>query len=350
MWGDNETQFFFHLDPGMVLDAIDELGLITTGRCLTLNSMENRVYEIEIDIPEDQIKTASDNFVVAKFYRPGRWTEKQILEEHQFLKDLQEAEISVIAPLEFNGKTLFKLKDHDLFYTVFPKKGGRVPEEMNKEQLEITGRLLARMHNVGATRESKYRIKISPETYGRQNADYLLNNNFITPHIVENFRANIEEFLKLVTPMFEGIPTHRIHGDCHLGNIISRELEGPFLIDFDDMLVGPAIQDIWLVVPGEDAESVERRNILLDSYEEMREFDFQTLKLIEPLRTLRYIHFAAWTAKRWEDPSFKQAFPHFGTDQYWSTLNTDLRLQINKIQQTANTQVYSYDDSEDYFF
>ncbi|MCK5882392.1 MAG: serine/threonine protein kinase [Bacteriovoracaceae bacterium] len=330
MWGDNETQFFFQLGPGLVLDAIDELGLVTTGRCLTLNSMENRVYEIEIDIPEHTITSASDRFVVAKFYRPGRWTEKQIREEHQFLKDLTEAEIPVIAPLEFDGETLFKLKDHDLFYTVFPKKGGRVPDEMNREQLEITGRTLARLHTVGASRMANHRIQISPETYGTQNSKYLLDNNFIPSHIEPSFKEAIDELITTITPMFDGVSNHRIHGDCHLGNIISRE-EGPFFIDFDDMLVGPAVQDVWLIVPGDDEQAIINRNILLESYDSMRNFDYRTLKLIEPLRTLRYIHFAAWTAKRWEDPAFKLAFPHFGTDHYWSTLNVDLRVQLNKI-------------------
>ncbi len=346
MWGDNETRFFYELNPGLVLDAIDSLGLVTTGRCLPLNSMENRVYEIEIDLPSSEVKSPSDRFVVAKFYRPGRWSENQIREEHQFLEDLEEADISVIAPLKFDGETLFKLEDYDLFYTVFPKKGGRVPDEMNREQLEITGRLLARMHNVGVTRKAEHRIQITPETYGKQNFEYLLHNDFIPTHLKPSFETTMNELQNLITPLFEGVTTHRIHGDCHLGNIISREVEGPFFIDFDDMLVGPAIQDIWLVVPGEDEEAIKNRNILLESYDSMRSFDYRTLKLIEPLRALRFIHFAAWTAKRWEDPAFKHAFPHFGTDQYWSTLNIDLRVQINKINQLGAP---SYNSEYDYY-
>src|SRR3989339_67434 len=333
IWGDSETQFFFHLNPEAVLNAVDFLGLRTTRRVLTLNSMENRVYEIEIENKASEVKSPSDNFVVAKFYRPGRWTLAQILEEHTFLLDLVEAEVPVIAPIQFDGKTLFTTPGHEIYFTLFPKKSGRSPEEPSFDYLEIMGRQLARMHNVGAARQASHRLAISPDSFGKNNLEFLLVNNFIPLHLRPRFVKVVEEICQIITPFFLDISLHRIHGDCHAGNIIVRDQEGPYFIDFDDMLVGPAIQDIWLVVPGSDQEAVVNRNILLESYETMRSFDYRSLRLIEPLRALRYIHFAAWIAKRWEDPAFKNTFSHFGNDSYWEILISDLQYQLEKIKE-----------------
>ncbi len=329
VWGSQETQFFFQLDPNLILHCIDLLGFRTTGRCLTLNSMENRVYEIEVEKRDNRDKT---EFIVAKFYRPGRWSRDQILDEHSFLLELLEEELPVIAPMKFDGETLFKVPDHNLWYTIFPKKGGRIPDEMNKEKLEITGRLLGRVYNVGSRVNSKHRLEINPKTFGTDNLNVLLDTNFLASHLVDSFKKVVEQVCELSTPMFQGVKIHRIHGDCHRSNIIYREFEGPYLIDFDDMLMGPAIQDIWLIVPGSDQEAIADRDTFLKSYEIMREFDYSTLRLIEPLRALRYINFATWMAKRWDDPAFKNAFPYFGTDEYWSTLINDLHMQVAKIQ------------------
>jgi Ser/Thr protein kinase RdoA (MazF antagonist) len=344
VWGNNKTQFFYDLRPEVILDAIDLLGLKTTGRCLPLNSMENRVYEIEVDRPDSEIGSESDKFVVAKFYRPGRWTKEQILEEHQFLLDLKEAEIPVIAPMVFEGETLFELKEQNLFYTLFPRKGGRVPQEMNTEQLQIMGRLLARIHNIGAIKNSNHRIKISPVSFGEMNLNFLLEGKFLPPHLESSYKEVITSICNSSLPLFEGIKSHRIHGDCHWGNIIWREEEGPFFIDFDDMLVGPAIQDIWLVVPGTDHYGIEDRRVLIEAYDSMRSFDHRELKLVEPLRALRFIHFAAWTAKRWEDPSFKKAFVNFGTEGHWQGLLNDLKYQLALIQNssTPDSNPYQY--------
>lgn len=339
IWGDQETQFFFHLTPDIILDAVESLGHKTTGRCLTLNSMENRVYEIELDL--DSYDNDSERFVIGKFYRPGRWSEQQILDEHKFLKDLEDAEIPVIAPLSYNDKTLFKLPEHDIFFCLFPKRGGRVPDEMSTTQLEIMGRLLARIHSVGECSDAKHRIHINPTNFGRDNLSFLLDNKFIPFHLEESYKNIINKICELSDPLFEGIKTHRIHGDCHHGNVIYREDTGFNFIDFDDMLVGPAVQDIWLIVPGRDHYAIQDRNTMIDSYCTMRDFDFRELKLIEPLRALRYIHFAAWIAKRWDDPSFKASFGHFGTDQYWDTLLADLRQQLTLIQE-ASQPTYDY--------
>jgi len=332
VWGNQETQFFFQLTPEIVLDAIAELGLDVTGRCLTLNSMENRVYEIEVDSSEG----FPNNAVVAKFYRPGRWSEEQIREEHQFLKELDDDEIPVIAPLSFSGETLFTLKNHKILYTLFPKKGGRAPDEMNKEQLEILGRMLARLHNVGSLKKSESRIQITPESFGLQNLNFLLENDYIPNHIKSDYQQVVEDICSSASPLFKDITNIRIHGDCHIGNIISRPDEGLFFIDFDDMLFGPAVQDIWLLTPGYDEYAINDRNTLIDSYETMRDFDHRELKLVEILRSLRFIHFSAWIAKRWEDPAFKIAFSHFGQPQYWEIQLNDLRRQKDLINKALN--------------
>lgn len=326
VWGDSETQFFYDLDPVTVLNSIDKLGFKTTGRCLTLNSMENRVYEIELD---------SGEFIVVKFYRPGRWSLNQIQDEHNFLLDLAKDEIPVIAPIETEGKTLFKVDDHDLHFSLFPRKGGRAPEEMNEEQLQIMGRLLARIHNVGETREAKHRIKIDTESFGISNLNFLLKNKFIPMHYEGQFEKLVREICETSNDLFKDKKIIRVHGDCHKGNVIMRP-ESPYFIDFDDMLMGPAIQDIWLVTPAIDQDGNMDREILLEAYQEMREFNRAELKLIEPLRSLRIIHFCAWIAKRWEDPAFKNAFPHFGTEEYWANQVHDLTTQLHVIKTSLN--------------
>lgn len=334
VWGDKETQFFFKLDPETILDTCTSHDFQITGRCLPLNSMENRVYEIEIENAEEYQLT--NNAIIAKFYRPGRWSEQQILREHEFLWDLKNEEIAVIAPLKIQGKTLFKLNELDLFYTFFPKKGGRAPDEMNDEQLEILGRTLARLHNTGEQKSAPERILIGPENYGLGNLHYLMDQKILPPHLETTYKDLVHEICDLIAPLFEGIKNIRIHGDCHLGNIISREEEGLFLIDFDDMVQGPAIQDLWLVNPGIDEYAQRNQQTLLNAYCTMRDFDQRELKLVEPLRTLRFIHFSAWMAKRWDDPAFKVAFPHFEDVQYWDIQINDLRQQKMKMTTSSH--------------
>ncbi len=336
MWGEQETQFFYQLSPETVLQAVEQLGFSTTGRCLALNSMENRVYEIEIDDEKH------GQFIVAKFYRPGRWTKKQILDEHEFLFDLIEAEVPALAPLKFDNESVFQLKGHDIFYSLTPKKGGRIPQEFNDEQLEIMGRLIARMHNVGAGKVSNHRIHISPDTYAKQNLNFLLENKFLPSHIATPYQDVIKEISDLSAPLFKKASSHRIHGDCHWGNVIWREEEGPFLVDFDDMLVGPAVQDVWLVIPGIDQQAKQDRALFLEAYEDLRSFDYSELKLIEPLRALRYIHFSAWIAKRWQDPAFQQAFVHFASPHYWDEQLNDLRIQLDKIKRELDSSPFMY--------
>jgi len=333
-WGDRETEFFYELTPDRILEAAELAGVRCTGRTLPLNSMENRVYEVEIEVDPAAVRTASDKARILKFYRPGRWSRAQILEEHQFLLDLREADVPVVAPLPLaGGATLGTAPAAEVFFAAFPKVGGRHPDEMDEERLMRVGRLLGRMHNVGASREAPHRLRLDLETYGMTNLDYLLESEAIPERIEEAYATTVEEICDLAAPWFDAAAVQRIHGDCHLGNLIWNEADGPFWVDFDDMVQGPPVQDIWLVVPGRDDESLLRREALLRGYEEMREFDRRTLRLIEPLRALRFVHFSAWIAKRWTDPAFPRRFEHFGTERYWQEQLGDLREQLALIRE-----------------
>jgi len=333
-WGNKETEYFYSLTPDKILTAVERFGFRCTGRCLALNSMENRVYDVEIDIDDDSIRpNAAERFKIVKFYRPGRWTKEQILEEHEFLLDLVKLEIPVVAPMQLDdGSTLIELPDSKIYCALFPKVGGRNPQELSDEQLPLIGRLLARLHNVGALKESQHRIEITPDTYGLQSLDYLLDNEVIPERMENHFEDVVESICELSRNDFENAAYHRIHGDCHFGNLLWGP-QGPFWVDFDDMLHGPAIQDIWLMFPSRDEYAKEQLSKLIDAYQQMRAFDMRTLRLIEPLRSLRMIHFNAWIAKRWEDPAFQKAFVEFGTDRYWAEQMRALEEQLSIIEQ-----------------
>ena len=339
VWGTQETQLFFNLTPETILDAIDAIGFKTTGRCLPLNSIENRVYEVEVDRPESEIKSVSDHFIVTKFYRPGRWSKEQILDEHEFMLDLVEAEVPVIPPIKINGETLFELKGFNLFYCVYEKRGGRNPEEMNEEQLEIMGRSLARIHSVGVLKESRYRINLSPETYGEANLAFLESTNFIFNDVRESYIQIARQIIAESNELFKGVAAQRIHGDFHKGNIILRGDES-FFVDFDDMVTGPVVQDVWPVCTGDDKQSLTDRAIFLEAYDSIKPFPYEQLKLIPCLRALRLIHFSAWIAKRWDDPSFKHTFSYFDSPNYWYEQVNDLRTLLMKIVSSNNSNLY----------
>ncbi|WP_157895141.1 serine/threonine protein kinase [Verrucomicrobium sp. GAS474] len=349
-WGDRETEFFYDLTPDRILAAAELTGVRCTGRMMQMNSMENRVWEVEIEVADEAaLKSRSEKSRILKFYRPGRWSQVQIEEEHRFLLDLQEAEVPVVAPLPFAGKgrggatgTLASVPGaENLFFTVFPKVGGRHPDEMSEEQLVRVGRQLGRMHNVGASgpdAAAPHRLRLTPEVYGYMNLDYLLETEAIPERLEEPYVLAAEEICGRAEELFADAALQRIHGDCHLGNLLwadSPPHDGPFWVDFDDMVVGPPVQDIWLIVPGRDDDAVERREHLLRGYGEMRDFDRATLRLIEPLRALRYIHFSAWIAKRWIDPAFPRRFEHFGTESYWTEQVADLREQVDLMRAAA---------------
>lgn len=323
-WGDNETQFFYQLTPDKILDAVEATGVRCTGRCIALNSLENRVYEVELDNG-----TPRGELLIAKFYRPGRWSKEQILEEHAFLLRCVECELPVVAPQRFaDGSTLREMDGIGIFYAFFPRVRGQslALDEIPPADLLQLGRLLARIHNVGAVTDAPHRLHLTPENYGDANLDWLLDNNVITDDVRDAYQDAAEEFIDATYPLFDNISTQLVHGDFHLGNVLWGS-EGPMIVDFDDCVVGPPVQDIWLLAGGRDKEAQKRLALILDGYEQMREFDRSTLVLIEALRGLRLIHFNAWIAKRWGDPSFPRAFPHYGTSRYWQDAMLDLREQ-----------------------
>lgn len=321
-WGDQATQFFFELIPELVLDSIESAyNCRSTGRVFQLNSMENRVYEIELEEPHADLGRS----IIAKFYRPGRWNRDQIEAEHNFLQELKHDEIPAVAPLvNDHGETLFEMSDQKIYFTAFPKVGGRSPDELENTEYQQVGRLIARLHNVGAVNPDAKRIRISPETFGTTNLKYLLENRHIPIEIKSAYKDCVNRILETAAPGFERSEYIRIHGDCHFGNLLKRD-NVYFWVDFDDMLIGPAVQDLWLLLPGRDEWAQEKLRHFLMGYEQMRPFDDASLKLIEPLRALRLINFSAWIARRWEDPAFQRAFPLFKDNRYWHEQLNDLR-------------------------
>lgn len=311
------SNFFFNLTPDIVIRAVEQGGFEPTGHCLALNSYENRVYDLMLE---------DGSHVVSKFYRPGRWTREQILEEHAFLHELRSDEIPVCAPLPFpGGGTLREVEG--ILYAIWPRTGGRVPDELSDEEIGILGRLCARIHNNGAAKTAAHRIALTGESYGLQPLAFLEEHDFLPPHCRARYRNAVLEVVDIYGTLAKGVPFHRIHGDCHLGNLLHGS-EGWFFLDFDDFLTGPAVQDMWMLVPARDREGLRQREVFLDAYRQFRDFDAAWLRLIEPLRALRYIRYASWIAQRWQDPAFPAAFPHFGTVQYWEDETADLEDQL----------------------
>lgn len=330
VWGGQETQFFFALSPDRVLAAIEALGLPTTGRCLALNSMENRVFDVEID---GEGPRGVERERVVKFYRPGRWSKEQILEEHNFLLDLVREDLPVIAPLEIkDGSTLATDAESGIHYAIFPKRGGRAPDELSDEQLRWLGRLLARVHAVGRKKEFQARLELNPDTYGYANLDYLLDSGAIPLEMQNRYRDAVEEICEIANPWFAAADCQRIHGDCHLGNFLWRPDTGPMLLDFDDTVSGAPVQDLWLLFAGREEETKRQWELCLEAYESMSPFDRSSLRLVEALRALRFVHFSAWIGKRWQDPAFQSAFPHYGSFAYWQSQTMDLEEQVDLVR------------------
>jgi Ser/Thr protein kinase RdoA (MazF antagonist) len=311
---------FFTLTPDAMLGAVEAaLGVRATGRTFTLNSMENRVYDIEL---EDERR------VVVKFYRPGRWSREAILDEHGFLAELVEAEIPAVPPLKLVGGETLATSSEGIFFAAFEKVRGRSLQELNDVELQQAGRLLARIHNVGARAPATHRNRLTPQ-WGLDSLAILEETGAIDIQVQSRYRRAVEAIVRKIEPLFENAAVHRVHGDCHLGNLLWQS-ERPFFLDFDDMATAPAVQDVWMVVRGRDADAERMRDVMLTAYESMRAFDRSTLRLVEPLRALRMIHFSAWIARRWADPIFKRTFPEFVTYPYWAeevdALEEQLRL------------------------
>jgi Ser/Thr protein kinase RdoA (MazF antagonist) len=306
MSADVPTDLFLSLTPHKVLEAVEAAGIFCNPVCYPLNSFENRVYEVEC---EDRTR------IIAKFYRPGRWTREQILEEHRFLAELTEAEIPVCPTRPFpDGETL-KPIDH-IHYCLFHRTGGRAPDELGEELFERLGRLAARIHNVGAAGACEHRVRLSADTYARADLAWLEERKRIPARLEARYLKAANAIADIADERLRDVEVHRIHGDLHLGNLLVRD-GALHVLDFDDMVVGPAVQDLWLLLPGRDEAARREREIFIEAYEQLRRFDRGSLRLIEPLRGLRMIHYAAWLARRWHDPIFPRMFPHFGTDAYW---------------------------------
>ena len=316
---------FLQILPEVIFDAAETLGGRCTGRFYALHALENRVYDIEME---------EGPHVIVKFYRPGRWSRETIQAEHDFLKALEENEIPVVGPLrDESGQSIFEI--NEVMFAIFPKRPGRLEPELTKEQLTRLGRFLARLHNVGATIKAAPRLRLDPQTYGRDPLKFLRDGNFIPLELASRFAAIVTQICDTIAPRFEEARYVLLHGDCHSGNILWNR-DDPYFIDFDDMLYAPPVQDLWMLTGGDDEYGKERRDIVLEAYEQIRRFDMTTLRLIEPLRALRMIHFSAWIARRWQDSAFKLSFPDFGTERYWQEQIEALSLQLEKIQEAAS--------------
>lgn len=278
------------------------------------NSYINRVFELE--------EHDSHQRLIAKFYRPGRWAEAMILEEHDFLKELAEEEMPVITPLSFDDRTLFKTDD--IMFAVFPKKGGRALDEFDKDGWETIGRILARMHQVGEKRKESTRMTWRPSIATRHHLETLNASGYILPDFRPAFNRAAEEFIAKADPLFDHEDLILIHGDMHKGNLIHRPGEGIFLVDFDDICMGPAVQDIWMLLPGGMEHSENELAWLLKGYETFRSFNNSSLSLMPALRGMRIIHFAAWLAVQSKEPDFHKHFPEAGNSRYWNELTREL--------------------------
>ena len=325
------------LTPDVIQSALVALGLDMDGRLSTLSSYENRVYLAMLE---------GGGGVVAKFYRPGRWSQEQIQEEHEFSLELMEAEIPVVAPLKFKGATVHSTKslgiqcEVDFLFSVSPNKGGRAPELDDVEVIEWLGRYLARIHNIGAQREFLYRETVDIQTLGLEPRKLLISLNCIPDQFKDKWISACENALEKVDQAMK-YPYKRIrlHGDCHPGNILWTPVDitggGPHFVDLDDSRMGPSVQDLWMLQSGNEKERTFQLSVLMEGYTSIREFDVRELTLIEPLRTLRLIHYSSWLAKRADDPTFAINFPWFWSADYWQTQIDTLNEQIEAMDKPS---------------
>ena len=304
------------------MDAVESVGNRCDMRILELNSYENRVYQIGI---EDAVP------LIGKFYRPDRWTDAQILEEHAFSMQLSGMDISAVPPMDLgDGKTL---KEFDGFrFALYERRGGRAPDLDNLDNLEILGRHVGRIHSVGAGKRFSHRPTIAVQEYGQQTRDFLIENNFIPFELLPAYESVSSEILARLKDVLKGVTTIRLHGDCHMGNVLWRD-DLPHFVDFDDARNGPAIQDLWMMLSGEPSFQGQQMMAIVRGYRAFYDFDLSELRLIEPLRTLRIMYHAGWIARRWSDPAFPRAFPYFDTQHYWSSQVQQLREQLEKLDE-----------------
>jgi Ser/Thr protein kinase RdoA (MazF antagonist) len=331
---------FGSLTPEFMLDALDNVGLHGDGRMLQLNSYENRVLQVHLE---------DGRIAVAKFYRPGRWSDAQILEEHTFARELAEAEIPVAAPWVLGDSTLSHYRGQR--FAVTTRQGGRGPELEDPEVLTWIGRLLGRIHLVGRQRPFQHRWRWDSAQPGVAARDWLLAHESVPMEILPAWRLVVQRCLDAIQIAFNAVPglqTLRLHGDCHPGNILWTPDKGPHFVDLDDAVTGPAIQDLWMLLSGDELSVRQQLACVLEGYETVAEFDRRELTLIEPLRTLRMIHHSAWLARRWGDPAFPPAFPWFGTPNYWNDQVAKLGEQLEAMDTAPPVPNASPED--DYVF
>ena len=319
---------FEQLTPDFILDAVESCGYLPDGRLLALNSYENRVYQLGVE---------DDDPVVAKFYRPGRWSNEQIAEEHQFSSALLAHDLPIVGPLDLGqGKTLGEYKGFR--FSLFPRKGGRTPDIDDLDNLFVLGRLLGRMHAVGAIQQFQHRPTLDIESFGHQ-ATHEILSRWIPADLTEPYETLCADILKLLDQVFSNtgeVNYIRVHGDCHSGNILWRD-DSPHFVDLDDARNAPAVQDVWMLLSGDRARQTAQLSEILEAYEEFRSFDLRELNLVEALRTLRLMNYNAWLASRWDDPAFPNAFPWFNTPRYWEQHILDLREQFAALQEPPLT-------------
>jgi len=315
---------FEDLTPDRVVDAVENaLGVPMAGFTHPLASYINRVYEMQ---------QADGTRIVAKFYRPGRWERNALEDEHRFVLDCAREEIPVVPPLQLvDGGTLGEVDG--IFFVVYPKRRGREWEAIADEDWRRLGNVIGRVHMVGARQEARDRVVLDPARSTAGDIRQLLDGGFVSDKYRQAFSDIAAEILDVITPLFEGVERIRLHGDCHGGNILDRPGEGLIVIDFDDMATGPPVQDLWMLLPDHADQCRREINLILEGYELFCEFDDMTLRLIEPLRVMRLLYFAAWVSRQTSDPNFRRNFPTWGDDAFWNKEVGDLRQQLTVIRE-----------------
>lgn len=306
------------LGPDTVLDAVESLGLECDGYLLPLNSYENRVYQVGVEEGPP---------LVGKFYRPGRWSDDAIREEHAFAAELVERDLPVVAPAVFGGETLHHYGEHR--FTLFPRQGGRLPELESHQARVWLGRFLGRLHLAGSARAFNHRPELTVRDYGEEPLRYIRESGWLPAALEASYTSTAEDVLARVTAAFERAGDYtqvRLHGDCHPGNILWTD-HGPHFVDLDDAVNGPAMQDLWMLLAGDRGEMTRQLEQILEGYEDFADFDPRELHLLEALRSLRMLRFSYWLARRWSDPAFPRAFPWFGGERYWEEQILALREQ-----------------------